>query len=196
MRGVAGQEGSRSEGRALEVGTSPLSADVRADTVLMCNERDGRKIVLDEPRVKGSPKPSGTPLHVQVVTRSAASTDTRRSSVQYTSSAAPRHGSGGLFPAENTCRQTQHSYRNEFPLSVSESFLLASMSHNVMTATILWTERGGLGGTPDTPGHDGKSAKTKHVQMRDSLPYREFPIQNSESTHPQAVHRRCWTENR
>lgn len=50
---------------------------------------------------------------------------------------------------------------------------------------------------PIAPGQDEKPARATHVNLRNSLPHREFPIQNPHHvTYPQAVHGRRWTENR
>lgn len=100
---------SSSSGRAgkLVTGTCRLGNDVCADTLLMCSDRDGSELVLQEPSVKGRPRPFGSPLHVHVVTRSEASTATRRSSVQYTSSADWPSDCAGLCLGEKTCGSRQ-----------------------------------------------------------------------------------------
>lgn len=153
----------------------------------MCNEREGRILVLHEPSVKGSPKPSGTPLHVQVVTRRAASMETRRSSVQYTSSAAARHGSGGLFPAENTCRRW---HRMIFRVAFA-SRCIVSLSNNT---TNIWTQQN-LGEALIPSGQDQKQPGST-PNRADQQPHREFPTPDQHATHPQAIHGRRRTENR
>lgn len=97
----------------LAIGSPPLAKDALADTLLMCNNRDGREWVLDRPRVKGSPRPSGSPLQVHVVTRSEASTHTRRSSVQYTRSTAAPKVFRGLCVGENTCGSPRSTHQKE-----------------------------------------------------------------------------------